>query len=115
MRKMGEASVLEMFFKAYPEVMAAAAKPLENVGNITMYGEGNSAKLIGDIVNSGTQVMSGVEQATGLDIKALLSGFLGGKFAGLNSGDDTKASDKSSSEEMSVAGFGSDVDETVKF
>ena len=115
MRKMGEASVLEMFFKAYPEVMAAAAKPLENVGNITMYGEGNSAKLIGDIVNSGTQVMSGVEQATGLDIKALLSGFLGGKFAGSNSSDDTKASDKSSSEEKSVAGLGFDVDETVKF
>lgn len=115
MRKMGEASVLEMFFKAYPEVMAAAAKPLENVGNITMYGEGNSAKLIGDIVNSGTQVMSGVEQATGLDIKALLSGFLGGKLAGSNSSDDTEASDKSSSEEKSVAGLGSDVDETVKF
>ena len=102
MRKMGEASVLEMFFKAYPEVMAAAAKPLENVGNITMYGEGNSAKLIGDIVNSGTQVISGVEQATGLDIKALLSGFLGGKLAGSNSGDDTEASDKSSSEEKPV-------------
>ena len=80
MKKMGEASVLEMFFNAYPEIMAAAAKPLQNVDHITMYGEGNSAKLVGDIVNSTTQVMSGVKASTGLDLSAIMSGFLGSKL-----------------------------------
>lgn len=80
MKKMGEASVLEMFFKAYPEIMAAAAKPLENVDTITMFGEGNSAKVVGDIVNSTKQIMSGIETSTGVDIKSLLLGFFGGKY-----------------------------------
>ena len=73
-----------MFFNAYPQIMAAAAKPLENVDKITMYGDGNSAKLIGDIVNSTTQVMEGVEKSTGINISALLAGFLGGKLADSN-------------------------------
>ena len=78
---MGEASVLEMFFNAYPSIMAAAAKPLENVDHITMFGEGNSAKLVGDIVNSTRQVMSGIETSTGIDLQALISGFMGGKLS----------------------------------
>lgn len=78
MRKMGEASVLEMFFKAYPEIMAAAAKPLENVEQIMMFGEGNSSKMVGDIVNSTKQVIEGVKASTGVDLTAILSGFIGG-------------------------------------
>lgn len=81
MRKMGEASVLEMFFKAYPEIMAAAAKPLEKVDSITMFGDGNSAKMVGDIVNSTKQVVSGIETSTGINLQALLAGFLGGELA----------------------------------
>ena len=81
MKKMGEASVMEMFFNAYPQIMAAAAKPLENVDSITMYGEGNSAKLVSDIVNSSTQVLKGMEEVTGLNLQAVLAGFLGGKIA----------------------------------
>lgn len=86
MKKMGEASVLEMFFNAYPEVMAAAAKPLENTSSITMFGEGNSAKMVGDIVSSATQVMSGIEASTGINVQSLLAGFLGSKLA---TGDDS--------------------------
>lgn len=78
MRKMGEASVLEMFFNAYPQIMAAAAKPLENVDQIMMFGEGNSSKMVGDIVNSTKQVIEGVKASTGVDLTAILSGFLGG-------------------------------------
>lgn len=82
MKKMGEASVMEMFFNAYPQIMAAAAKPLENVKSIAMYGDGNSTKMIGDIVNSTTQVIKGIQEATGVDLQSVLSGFLGGKLAG---------------------------------
>lgn len=79
-KKMGEASVLEMFFKAYPDVMAAAAKPLDNVNSITMFGDGNSSKMVEDVVKSTSQVMSGIEASTGINVQALLSGFLGSKL-----------------------------------
>lgn len=84
MKKMGEASVLEMFFNAYPQIMAAAAKPLENVDKITMYGEGNSAKLVQDIVNSSSQVVEAVKESTGIDLPSLIAGFLGGKVVDSN-------------------------------
>ena len=98
MKKMGEASVLEMFFNAYPQVMAAAAKPLENVDSITMYGEGNSAKLVKDIVDSSSQIVQGVKEATGLDLAALLSGFIGGKIG--DSNPEPQNSDSSEAEEL---------------
>ena len=81
MAKMNEAAILEMFFNAYPEIMAAAAKPLENVDKITMYGDGNSTKLIKDIVNTTTQIGEGVKSATGLDLQSVITGFLGGRLS----------------------------------
>lgn len=61
--------------------MAAAAKPLEKVDSITMFGDGNSAKMVGDIVNSTKQVISGIETSTGINLQALLAGFLGGELS----------------------------------
>ena len=81
MAKMGEAAVLEMYFKALPEVVKNAATPLNNVDRITMYGDGNSAKLMKDIMNTVTQVTDGLKESTGVDLSAVLSGFLGGKAA----------------------------------
>jgi flotillin len=46
-----------------------------------MYGEGNSAKLVGDIVNSTTQITEGISAGMGIDLKSLLVGALGGKLA----------------------------------
>ena len=81
MAKMGEAAVLEMYFQALPEVVKNAAIPLANVDRITMYGEGNSAKLMKDIMSTVTQVTDGLKESTGVDLTAVLSGFLGGKVA----------------------------------
>lgn len=81
MTKMGEAAVLEMYFKALPEVVKNAALPLNNVDRITMYGDGNSAKLVKDIMGTVTQVTDGLKESTGVDLQAVLSGFLGGKAA----------------------------------
>ena len=81
MKKYGEAAVLEMYFKALPEVVKNAATPLAQVDKITMYGEGNSSKLVGDIIGSTTKITDGLTEATGVDIRALLAGFLGGKVA----------------------------------
>ena len=62
MAKMGEAAVLEMYFKALPEVVKNAAQPLNNVDRITMYGDGNSAKLMKDIMGTVTQVTDGLKE-----------------------------------------------------
>lgn len=80
MTKMGEAAVLEMYFKALPEVVKNAAEPLAHVDKITMYGEGNSAKLMKDIMGTVTQVSDGLKESTGVDLQAVLSGFLGGRM-----------------------------------
>ena len=87
MAKMGEAAVLEMYFQALPEVVKNAAIPLANVDRITMYGEGNSAKLMKDIMGTVTQVTDGLKESTGVDLSAVLSGFLGGKVAAESSVD----------------------------
>ena len=80
-KKMGEASVLEMYFQAMPLIAQAVAAPLANVDSITMYGEGNQAKMVGDITTSMNQIMAGVRDATGVDPMALIAGFMGGKIA----------------------------------
>ena len=80
-KKMGEASVVEMIMTALPEMTAAAAAPLSNVDSITMYGDGNQAKMVGDITTTVSKVISGVKDATGVDLASLLAGFVGGKIA----------------------------------
>ncbi len=79
MTKMGEAAVLEMYFKALPEVVKNAAEPLSSVDKITMYGEGNSAKLMKDVMGTVVQITDGLKESTGVDLQAVLSGFLAGK------------------------------------
>lgn len=91
MRKYGEAAVLEMYFKALPEVVKNAATPLEKVDKITMYGEGNSSRMVGDIINSTVKITDGLTEATGVDIRAILSGFLGGKIASNDAAEAPKA------------------------
>lgn len=79
MKKYGEAAVLEMYFKVLPDIVRNAAAPLENVDRITMYGDGNSSRMVGDIISSTTKITDGLSEATGLDIKSILSGFLNSK------------------------------------
>ena len=80
MRKYGEAAVVEMIMAALPEIARNVAEPLSKVDKITMYGEGNSAKLVGDIVNSTTQITEGISAGMGIDLKSLLVGALGTKI-----------------------------------
>ena len=80
-KKMGEASVLEMYLEALPEVVKNAAAPLAQTDKIVMYGDGNSTKLVKDVMSSTSQIMDGVKESTGLDLSALLAGVVGGKVA----------------------------------
>lgn len=78
---MGEASILEMYFDALPKAVANAAAPLTNVEKITMYGEGNQSKMVGDVMKSTDQIINALEGATGIDMKSAIAGFIGGKAA----------------------------------
>lgn len=78
---MGEASVLEMYFQMLPKAIASASGPLANVDKITMYGDGNSAKLAGDVMKTADQIMSAIEEATGLDMKTVIGSIVGNKAA----------------------------------
>lgn len=80
-KKMGEASVLEMYLSALPEVVRNAAEPLSRTDKIVMYGDGNSTKLVKDVMSSANQIMEGVKESTGIDITSLLAGVVGGKIA----------------------------------
>ncbi len=71
-KKMGEASVLEMYLQALPEVVKNAAMPLEKTDKIVMYGDGNSTRLVRDVMNSTSQVVDGLKQATGIDLSDLI-------------------------------------------
>ncbi|HKL86255.1 MAG TPA: SPFH domain-containing protein [Treponemataceae bacterium] len=78
MTKMGEAAKLEMVINQLPKIAEAVASPLSKVDHITMYGEGNSGKMVGDIMTAIDKIASG----SGLDIKSLLSGIAGGIITG---------------------------------
>ena len=80
-KKMGEASILEMYLKALPEVVASAAGPLAQTDKIVMYGDGNSTKLIKDVMSTANQVVDGMKESTGIDLTTLLASFLGAKAA----------------------------------
>ena len=86
MKLMGEASVLELILNSnvLPEIVKAYSEPLAaaygRVGNITMYGEGNTANLAKEITNNGSQVIDSLEKTLGIDVKSLLAGVLGTKL-----------------------------------
>lgn len=78
---MGEASILEMYFQMLPKAIASASGPLANVDKITMYGEGNSAKLAQDVMKTADQVIKSIEETTGIDAKVFISSLMGSKAA----------------------------------
>ncbi len=80
-KKMGEASVLEMYLKALPEVVKNAAEPLARTDRIVMYGDGNSTKIVKDVMSSANQIMEGMKESTGIDISSLIAGAVGGRMA----------------------------------
>ena len=80
-RKMGEASILEMYLSALPEVVKNAASPLAQTDKIVMYGDGNSTKLVRDVMTSAGQIMDGMKESTGIDLQAMLAGIIGGSAA----------------------------------
>lgn len=82
MQKMQEAAILQMYFEKLPEIAKAVAEPLTNIDSITMYGEGNTAKLVNDITASTTQISSGLLDGMGISLKDLVGSVLTGRAMG---------------------------------
>lgn len=96
MQKYGEAAIVEMLCKMYPEVAKYVAQPLASIDKITMFGEGNTAKMTGDITKSIRQVLDGIGESVGIDPATMLSSFLGSK---MGAGAAVKSEDQTASAE----------------
>lgn len=96
MKKMGEASVLELILNSnvLPNIVKAYSEPLASayskIDSITMYGEGNTAKLAEEIGKNGSQLMDGLEKTLGIDVKSLIAGYLGANLVNKNKQEDEK-------------------------
>ena len=83
MKQYGEDAQMDMQLKALtthfeqlPEIARAAGEAYTKVDSIKMYG-GDSSQLTGNLINTMTQISDGLGESIGVDIKALLAGFLG--------------------------------------
>ena len=72
----------QQYIQVLPDMVRAAAEPLAKVDHITMYGEGNGTKLVGDTVGTVSQISEGLSQSLGIDLKALLNSAVAGHAAG---------------------------------
>jgi flotillin len=72
--------VVKVYFEQLPAIAAAIAAPMAQIDKITMYGDGNTAKLTGDITQTLSQITEGIKDATGLDPVSLLAGAFGEKL-----------------------------------
>ena len=78
MLKLQDAGKLEMVLAKMPEIARAIAEPLSRIDSITMFGEGNSSKLVGDIMTTTEQINKGF----GLNIQNLIQDTLTGTVQG---------------------------------
>lgn len=87
MAKYGEAAKQDMqleavktYFNVLPQIAGEISKPMEKIGNITMYGEGNTAKLTGDITKTLTQITNGLTDGLGINPTNILNSMLDKKL-----------------------------------
>lgn len=72
----------QQYIGILPDIARAIADPLTKVDKITMYGEGNTTKIVGDTTNAMTQLNSAFQESLGIDLTALLQGAIAGHAAG---------------------------------
>lgn len=92
MQKMQEAAILQMYFEKLPDIAKAVAEPLSNIDSITMYGDGNTAKMVEDITTSTTQISNGLLDGMGISLKDLVGSVLTGRAigAGINASENAE-------------------------
>ena len=87
MKQYGEAAKMDMqmealklYFQQLPAIAQATGQAYTNVDKIVMFGD-DTNKLSGNIIKNVAQVSEGLSESLGIDVKTLLTGFLGGKLA----------------------------------
>lgn len=82
MKQYGEAAKMDMQMEAQqlPAIAQATGQAYTNVDKIVMFGD-DTSKLSGNIIKNVAQVSEGLSESLGIDVKTLLTGFLGGKLA----------------------------------
>lgn len=87
MKQYGEAAMADMqmqvlakYFEQLPAIAQAIGEGYQGVDKIVMLGN-DSNQLAGNIINSTTQISEGLSESLGIDLKTLLTGFMGGKIA----------------------------------
>ena len=87
MKQYGEAAKMDMqmealklYFQQLPAIAQATGQAYTNVDKIVMFGD-DTSKLSGNIIKNVAQISEGLSESLGIDVKTLLTGFLGGKLA----------------------------------
>ena len=87
MKQYGEAAMADMqmevikaYFEQLPAIAAAVGQGYQGVDKIVMLGN-DSGQLAGNIMNTTTQISEGLSESIGIDLKSMLSAFMGGKIA----------------------------------
>lgn len=74
---------MKLYFEQLPAIAEAVGKGYQNVDKIYMYG-GDTSKLAGDIMTNVSQISEGLSESLGIDVKTLISSFIGSTFATQN-------------------------------
>ena len=90
----------QQYIGILPDIARAIADPLAKVDKITMYGEGNTTKMVGDTTNAMTQLNSAFQESLGIDLTALLQGAIAGHAAGTAIAKSDDAPDEQVSDEQ---------------
>lgn len=77
MQKYEQAAIIEMYLEKLPLIAESISKPLQNVDKITMYGDGNNEKFVGEMTKMLTNFTDGVGDGMGLDVKSMIAGAFG--------------------------------------
>lgn len=70
--KYGQAAIVEMMSKVLPEVAANVAKPISEIGNMTIYG-GDASTVSGNVPTVMKQTMDMMTSVTGVDMSKLVA------------------------------------------
>ena len=75
-----ELEALKLYFEQLPAIAEAAGKAYTNVDKIVMFGE-DGGKLTSGVINNVAQVSEGLSESLGIDLKTVLSSFLGSSMS----------------------------------
>lgn len=76
----------QQYISVMPEIARAVAEPLSKVDSITMYGDGNTTKMVADTATAASQIAGALESSLGIDLKQVLNAAVGGAVAGKAAG-----------------------------